>query len=155
MTTLTQYRQRMLELDFSRFLNKLEPVDSGCWMWTGTRDQYGRFKQAGRSLLAHRVAYEHWVGPIPVGLQVDHLCRQPYCVNPDHLEAVTIGMNVLRGAGITAENARKQHCRQGHALTGDNLYVTPLGRRNCSACRTAARRAYEQRTREKRDANTR
>lgn len=74
------------------------------------------------------------VGPIPEGMDLDHTCRNRGCVNPEHLEPVTTQVNTLRGIGPTAENARKTHCKHGHPLEGDNLYVDPEGKRKCRAC---------------------
>lgn len=97
-----------------------EPM-SGCWLWTGTssRKGYGGFDRRG----AHRVAYETLRGPIPVGLTLDHLCRTPACVNPDHLEPVTMQINVLRGTGPTAINARATSCPKGHPYDPANTVV--------------------------------
>lgn len=114
-----------------------------CWHWTGgkTGKGYGAFHVGGRTLGAHRVAYEALVGPVPDGLVLDHVrargCTSRACVNPAHLEPVTDGTNVLRGDSVSAVNARKEECRLGHPLAGDNLYVKPNGRRVCKACRRA------------------
>ena len=74
-------------------------VDVGlCWEWTGSNDRgYGMFRLDGRTVRAHRWAWETLVGPIPRGLHLDHLCRNPPCVNPDHLEPVTQPENIRRG----------------------------------------------------------
>lgn len=93
-----------------------------CWPWldsTAPRG-YGRFWDGHRQQQAHRAAYELLVGPIPDGLQIDHLCRNRGCVNPAHLEPVTQRENVLRGIGPTANNAGKTHCKRGHEYTPEN-----------------------------------
>lgn len=134
----------------ARFWSKVQKVDcGGCWMWVGaaTRQGYGQINVQGRMAYAHRVSYEMAVGPIPVGLQIDHLCRNRRCVNPDHLEPVTRRENILRGDGITARNARKTHCAKGHSFAGDNLYVYPDGNRGCRICDRAAGRMYHRRRR--------
>jgi len=123
-----------------------------CWTWTGYTSGfgYGRVKLrsgAQRTANAHRVFYECLVGPIPDGLQLDHLCRVRNCVNPDHLEPVTQRENVLRGVGLSAVNARKTHCSQGHPLSGDNLKIEVSGRRRCLACRREVDRRRDARRR--------
>lgn len=82
----------------------------------------------------HRVAWETLRGPIPDGMQLDHLCRQRACWNPDHLEPVSPRENVLRGVGITAMNAKKTHCPQGHPYDDANTGITSTGKRRCRAC---------------------
>jgi hypothetical protein len=106
-------------------------VDSGCWIWVGPRDGngYGSITIASRNRLAHRVAYEVFVGPIPDGLTIDHLCRERSCINVRHMEPVTRGENVLRGIGPAAENARKTTCYKcGGAL------AVRAGKRQCWPC---------------------
>ncbi len=119
-----------------------------CWLWTGETagNGYGRVKIGGQNLAAHRLAYEWLVGPIPDGLEIDHLCSVRNCVNPTHLEAVTHKENTMRGNTITAAAAAKTHCLRGHELAGSNLVPSALrrGRRDCLICsrnRAAARRA--------------
>lgn len=118
----------------SERLDRLSTVDdNGCWIWDGYKQNgYGYIKVNGRSRRAHRVSYELHVGPIPEGLVLDHLCRVPCCVNPDHLEAVTQHLNLLRSP-ITVNG--RQECHQGHPLSGPNLYVTPSGCRQCRQCK--------------------
>jgi hypothetical protein len=113
-----------------------------CWEWTaGTNHAgYGTFRYHG-GYLAHRYAFEVLVGPIPDGLVLDHLCRNPPCVNPDHLEVVTLAENVRRGvAGKVAglRHSSKTHCPAGHEYTPDNTYVVPgKGSRRCKKCHAA------------------
>jgi hypothetical protein len=119
----------------ARFWEKVRKTD-GCWEWTAHRNQYGygTYRLLNRQHMAHRVAYELLVGPIPDGLEIDHLCRNRGCVNPDHMEPVSGRVNTLRGVGITALNSQKTHCPKGHEFTDENTYVTPTGRRVCREC---------------------
>lgn len=130
-----------------RFLARIVPTLTGCWYWSGSKDAdgYGWFSIKKRTISAHRASYEIFVGKIPDGLQLDHLCRTPACVNPVHLEPITGRENTLRGTGFAALNARKTHCPRGHDLSGDNLYITPSGRRACRECRRAQLRASRHR----------
>lgn len=118
-----------------------------CWDWPGSVDRWGyahskvgsRTDGSRRSVLVHRAVYEALVGPIPTGLTIDHLCRNPRCYNPTHLEAVTMRENTLRSDGPTARNARKQECPKcGGPLTpkrsGDG--------RDCDSCRLDYFRMY-------------
>lgn len=121
-----------------RFMAKVDKdAPNGCWLWTAALDDggYGVFGVTSScTRKAHRFAYENLVGPIPAGLQLDHLCRVRNCVNPDHLEPVTPRVNVLRGVGPTAKNAAKTHCIHGHPFDAKNTYTDPRGRRDCRKC---------------------
>lgn len=114
--------------------------ETPCHIWTLnlTTEGYARVQIDRHQVLVHRLSYALANGPIPDGLHLDHLCRQRDCVNPAHLEAVTCRENLLRGETIPARHAARTHCLQGHPLSGDNLYVTPDGRRNCRQCRSSA-----------------
>lgn len=114
--------------------------NSGCWLWTGgtTTAGYGIFLKDGKSTTAHRASYELFVGEIPEGFDVDHLCRVRCCVNPDHLEAVTRKENLIRSPNtFSSIHSKKTHCPRGHPYEGDNLYLNPAnGDRQCVTCRT-------------------
>lgn len=118
-----------------RFRSKVNYSDK-CWEWTGTR--YGCFFRSGKKLYAHRVSYEMSVGPIPAGMQIDHLCRNRICVNPSHLEVVTGAVNLQRQA------AHKTHCPHGHAYDEANTYRHPRrGERRCRRCRADGMRRWK------------
>ena len=125
---------------------------NACWLWTasGNGTGYGQFHVrtpdgGRRTVLAHRWAYEHEVGPIPVGLVIDHLCRVPLCVRVTHLEPVTDGENTERGE---RHKHPKTHCPQGHAYDAENTYIYPSnGRRGCRICDRAAGARYRARKR--------
>lgn len=117
-----------------------EPM-SGCWLWTGSVSSggYARTWVDGRAQNASRVIYRAIVGPIQAALELDHLCRNVNCVNPEHLEPVTHQVNTLRGVGPTARHARKTHCLRGHPYDETNTYRDRKGRR-CRACANDARK---------------
>lgn len=113
-----------------------------CWLWTGRLNGsgYAEMKLGGRYQMAHRVAYQEIVGPIPEGMQLDHLCRVRHCVNPAHLEPVTSRENTIRGQSPSAINAAKTHCKRGHAFDEANTFINTFGSRVCRACRRARSR---------------
>lgn len=122
-----------------RFHSKYFVAPDSCWLWVSgiKMNGYGQFhvsseKGSYKNVLAHRFSYELIRGPIPEGLELDHLCRQRSCVNPYHLDPVTRKENLLRGEGACAKNARKTFCKNGHEFTEENTYTYKKGR----ACRT-------------------
>ena len=134
-------------------VNKNGPLFDGtpCWLWTAYLDPegYGRLFYVDAQHYAHRISYEMLVGPIPIGLTIDHLCRVRHCVNPLHLEPVTRGQNVLRGSGYAATNARATHCPQNHPYDETNTLIerTKMGaftRRRCKTCRRIYQRKWRQ-----------
>lgn len=125
------------EQALDKLLSTYTPVtESGCWLWIGGENGkgYGRMRW-GKNYRAHRLAYELLRGPIPSGLELDHLCRVKCCINPDHLEIVTSKVNTLRGTGPTAQNAIRTHCVNGHEFTLENTRIGTDGDRVCRACR--------------------
>lgn len=133
---------------------------SGCWKWLGPvhryadgTPSYGSAAQGGRKLPAHRLTYELFVGSIPAGLDLDHLCRNRRCVNPAHLEPVTRRENIMRSpVALPALNEAKTHCTHGHEYTPENtvIQVVPWGKgfqRACRTCKYAAIRRYSARKR--------
>ena len=132
---------RIRSTPMERLLDKLAITVDGCWLWHGTKNNmgYGKLTRGRRGeglVYAHRLAYELFVGPIPEGLTIDHLCRTPACVNPQHLEPTTMRENHLRGI----HNGGKTHCPQRHIYDERNTYYASNGDRHCRACgRTQAR----------------
>lgn len=123
--------------------------NTGCWLCTAANNQrgYGRIRIAdGRMVTAHRYSYEISVGPIPDGLELDHLCRQTCCVNPDHLEPVTPFENGRR-AGISCEIERNFHCRKGHKRTSENTRFKSNGNKVCIDCKHEVDRRFRSRKR--------
>lgn len=116
---------------------------AGCWIWRAAKneDGYGRIWVAGRNALAYKALYELRFGAVADGLELDHLCRNRACVNPEHLEPVPHVVNVLRSpATLNSIALRKTHCDSGHAFTAENTYRYK-GARQCRACRRERNRA--------------
>lgn len=129
-----------------RFWSKVEKTET-CWNWKGAKtcdNGYGQIRLNNRNSCAHRIAYELINGQVPNGLELDHLCRNPSCVNPNHLEIVTRKENQRRGFGVSGINSRKTYCLRGHPLSGSNLVPNRLrqGKRECRACKSIHSREY-------------
>lgn len=158
-----------MRLFFAKVGTPTEP--GGCMPWRGAlkSTNYGRYTvnlpRAQRlpgtlwkaSFQVHRLMYTNFSGPIPAGEELDHLCHTSdkscrggkgcphrHCVNPEHLEAVPGDVNILRGNGPSAINARKTHCPQEHPLSGINLYLRSDGSRECRQCMRDRKRRYYQ-----------
>lgn len=136
---VTQLRASWVrKIDITRVDDVVVPGE--CWLWRGAVDKdsgYGRVYVAHKCLHLHRVTYETFIGPIPEGLHIDHLCRVRGCCNPGHLEAVTPATNIRRGSRAT-----QTHCKNDHLLSGENLYLSPGSKpqykhRQCRTCRDA------------------
>ncbi len=144
-----------LDSIYLRMMAKVEiDTDSGCWNWTGgtiapdpsssTREFRGRIELYRRGYRAYRVMYELLKGDIPEGMTLHHLCRNPRCVNPDHLEPVSHAENTRRRGlpPMAVVNQAKTHCPKGHPLSGDNLTVGANGGRRCVACLRLYKRSW-------------
>ena len=141
-----------------RLLSNLRILPNGCWEWLGfiMPNGYGQFGIGTKHFLVHRVSYEEFVGPIPEGLTLDHKCHTPEecpggktcphrrCINPEHLGPENNRDNILRGCGPSAQQARQTECKNGHPLEGENLKITPSGKRRCRECLRAYKRASNQ-----------
>jgi hypothetical protein len=143
-------------MNVERFIERVP--ESGCWIWIGVcfPNGYGRVcvqrNKKRRAFMAHRVVYQTYVGPIPIGLDIDHLCRVRCCVNPSHLEPVTRRLNLERGgilAGLRARAAAMNAatvCSRGHQMTPENTYIYPSGRhRACKECMRSLNREWVRR----------
>lgn len=134
------------QVDLSGPTPEHRPELGPCWQWTGgiSSHGYGLLSVNGRSVHAHSWAYRRFIGPLPKGIEPDHLCRNRACVRfVGHLEAVTHRENTLRGEAPSARNARKTHCPRGHPYDDQNTYRHKRGGRVCKTCFNGRRRKPE------------
>jgi hypothetical protein len=124
-----------------------------CWLWTGelSHNGYGRFavehkKRRKNRVPAHRFALGLAGINVPDDMEVDHLCKTRNCVRVSHLDVVTSRENNRRSNSVAGINSRKTECIRGHKLAGDNLYITPNGRRQCSCRNMSSKALYDRRT---------
>jgi HNH endonuclease len=140
-----QYHNGHVKADVTRHSVVEAGFSTSCWKWGGhiPKDGYGIiYARVGSARLAHRVSYEIAKGPIPAGLQIDHLCHNRWCINPDHLEAVTPAENNRRRLV-----KRKTHCPHGHEYSLSNTVITRKGSRICQICTRAGHRESQRRRR--------
>lgn len=154
-----------LDIETRLFFYLVPEPNTGCWLWLGTIDfgGYSQIKFNGRSVSAHRVMYELVNGELPSEVHLDHLCRTRSCVNPEHLDEVSLVENVARGTSDAAVVIRTGYCKRGHEFVGRNVRVRALtGERQCAECRRelsrtpkarAAQRSYNARKRVERMAS--
>lgn len=159
-----RFRVRTAEERFWAKVDKAGPVPEArpelgpCWVWTAGK-RWNGYANLGvtnsSSTVAHKFAYELLVGPVPDGLQLDHLCRVRHCVNPSHLEPVPQVVNILRGEAFTAKNAVKTHCPKGHAYVDGNIKWKKCRSGNMGReCLTCHRERERNRSRSRRKATS-
>jgi hypothetical protein len=133
-------------------MGRLVVQENGCALWPGVRNKqgYGQVGYQGKQWRVHDLMYEHFIGPVPEGLVLDHIvCDTPSCGNFAHLKVSTQAENVLRGQGPCARNARKTHCKNGHPFAGENLGHMANGERYCKTCGQAKWAKYKAANRER------
>ncbi len=127
-----------------RVLDRIRITDAGCWEYPTLNEAgygvVGEGPRGGRTFRTHRVTWEHYRGPIPPGAELDHLCRNRACCNPNHLEPVDRSTNVRRGLRKTEQDT----CAKGHPFSGDNVRETER-QRVCRTCERANGLAYRRR----------
>ena len=126
-------------------MRKVTLESNGCWLFTGylKKDGYGSFYFRGKLHQAHRASYILFIGEIPIGLTVHHICNTRNCVNPDHLTPMSLRDNMLLGNTITARNVSRKHCPKGHEYSVPNTFIrkTPYGKaRECRTCKNYRRK---------------
>lgn len=151
----------MTTSELRRFLEKMKVMTTpnprtgtACWIWIASRHRgsgYGVMRVGSRTdgtrrlVAAMRLSYEHWSEPIRPGLELDHVCTQKACVNPEHLEPVTHAENMRRYGCVSIPRQAQAACLRGHAFTNKNTYVDSTGSRHCRQCRKEQARAWRAR----------
>jgi hypothetical protein len=141
---------RDIPLIGQREIDRLERMifqepNTGCWLWAGAASgKYAQFRIKGVQAVVHRVVYTWLVGAIPKQMTLDHLCRNTLCVNPNHLEVVSMAENLRRASNsISTKCSNSENCPKGHPYFGANLYINPRGDRECRRCRNEAYKKYK------------
>lgn len=134
-----------------RLISRINISSGGCWLWTGSvlNTGYGQIYYRGKTRTAHRLFYEEFLGPVEKDLVLDHLCEIKLCVNPLHLEPVTVGENCLRGSNPMAVNAKKTVCNSGHSLEDPLNVYSYNGKRLCRLCRKNNSKNFRRRNNER------
>ena len=132
--SLKKFKRLQMHQYKEKLLAKLDKSNS-CWIFTDSldKDGYGRVRCGDKKIFAHRLSYQIFIGQIPDGLVIDHLCRNRSCANPEHLEAVSNAENIRRGeTGKILKD--KTHCPQGHEYNENNTRIKKSGHRSCKEC---------------------
>ena len=144
------------DYDLARFMRKVKVDPGGCWLWTSsTNGMYGKFSFGNHRVYAHRISYQHYVGPMPEGYTIDHLCKVKLCVNPEHLEAVTYRENIRR-AGSWQSRSLLNRPDQTKCGAGLHDWIpanrVKIGNKvRCRLCKNQRNREYMERKRSARN----
>ena len=133
-------------ITLERVLHTKQVTSTGCWIPTQKplASGYVLFTFDQKKIYAHRWMYQQMIGSIPGGMQIDHLCRNRPCINPEHLEVVDNFENMMRGNNFAAKQARQTHCKNGHEFTPENTGLSRDGERSCLTCRRKYAHDYHQ-----------
>jgi hypothetical protein len=130
--------------DIERFMGHVD-VTKSCWVWKGSKDKngYGFYWSKNKVRRAHRFIYSKMIGDLVDGMVIDHLCHNPSCVNPDHLEQVTQRENTFRSTtSVAIINSSKKECMNGHTFSYSNTIIRKDGTRNCRTCINLLKKKY-------------